>query len=128
MVLLQCCWSKCITKLIIYDEEPSISLQNVKETAEDCYFLRHCRSASSSFTKSKTPLQVFFHSLHKFSGFLWQRVTVIKLTVFVICLPLSMISIVIFLFKWSVFLVFRREGISYGPDSTRWYHFSHSFS
>ena len=60
----QCCSSKCITKLKnICDEEPSISMQNVKKPIEDCTFLRSYLVAACSFTKNKTPSQVFFHGL-----------------------------------------------------------------
>ena len=45
-----------------------------------------------------------------------KHVTVMILAVVLICLPLaSTIFVVITLYKWNVFLVFRREGISYGP-------------
>ena len=40
-------------------------------------------------------------------------ISVMKLTVVVICLLLAFTIFVVTLYKWSVFLVFRREGISY---------------
>ena len=122
-VLLQYFWSKCITKLkVISNEHPSLSLQNVKKPAEECSFLRSYLVATCSFTKNATPWQVFFHCV------LTKHVTVIKLTVFVIFLLLTnTIFVVIILYKWSVFLVFRRKGIFYDSYSTRWFHFSHSF-
>ena len=48
---------------MIFDEESLIALQIVKKPAKECSFLRSYREAACSFTKNKTPLQVFFHSL-----------------------------------------------------------------
>ena len=48
---------------IICDEEPSISLENVKNPAEECSYLRSYRVAACSFIKYKTLSLVFFHSL-----------------------------------------------------------------
>ena len=36
-----------------------MSLQNVKKTGKECSFLRHYSVATCSFTKNKTPSQVF---------------------------------------------------------------------
>ena len=49
------------------------SLQNVKKPAEECFFLRSYRVADCSFTKNKTPSQVFFTIGSKISGSLWQN-------------------------------------------------------
>ena len=38
-------------------------MQNVKKPIEDCTFLRSYLVAACSFTKNKTPSQVFFHGL-----------------------------------------------------------------
>ena len=56
------------------------------------------------------------------------RYTVKKLTVVVSPLLKGKIFFVITFCKWSAFLVFRREGISYGLNITKWYHFLYSFS
>ena len=53
-----------MTKLkIVCDEESSISLQNVKKPAQEHTFIRSYRVANCSFTKNKTPSQVYFHGL-----------------------------------------------------------------
>ena len=72
---------------------------------------------------------MFFHSQQQNQWLLMAKhVTVIKLTVVVVCLLLTgTIFIIIILYKLSVFLVFRRKRISYDPYSTRWYHVLHSF-
>ena len=98
------CWSKCIAELkIICNEEPSMSLQNVKKTGKECSFLRRYSVATCSFTKNKTPSQVFT-VCNEVSGSLWWN------TLVVICLQLlSTIFVVITFYKW------RRERISDGP-------------
>ena len=98
-----------------------MSLQNVKKPAYECSFPRSYRVAACSFTKNKTPSK----------GFLLQ----FAIRLVVPCCEIrnsykidKTIFIIITFNKWSVFLVFRKEGISYGPYSTRWYHFLQSFS
>ena len=39
-----------------------MSLQNLKKSVKECSFLKSYRVAEYSFTKNKTPSQVFFHS------------------------------------------------------------------
>ena len=62
----------------------------------------------------------------------WQENTCARVS-FLIKLQAQAPLVAVSVYKWSVFLVFRREAISYDPyitihDTTRWYHFSHSFS
>ena len=124
---LRCCWSKFITKLkIICDEEPLISLQNVKKATKECSFWRNYRVATCSLTKNKTPSRRFFMVGNKISGSLWRNT--LQLLVAICLLLTSMIFVAITLYRWGVFMVFRRKWISYGPYSTRWYHFLNSFS
>ena len=108
---LWCCWFKCIKKKkkLFVMRSHQYHCRIWKKLAEECSFLRSYRVATCSFTKNKTPLQMLFTAWIKTGGSLW-RFEVIKLTVVVICLLLtSTIFVVITLYKWSVFLVFRKE-------------------
>ena len=124
--LLRCCSFKCITKLkIICDEEPSISSQNVKKPAEYSFFKEVIGQPTVVLLKIR-----ILHDLQYDQWFLMAKHVIIKkIGIVVICLLLTnTIFVVINIFNWSVFMVFRREGIFNSPYSRRWYNFSHFFS
>ena len=104
---------------IICDEKPSISFKIRKNLPTSVLFLRSS-GVACSFTKNKTPSQVFLIVCNKIIGSLYG--TTLQLST-----DKYDLHIVTILYKWSAFLIFKRERISYDPYRTRWYHFSHSF-
>ena len=71
----------------------------------------------------------FFMVCNKISGAYGETHCSYKIEGSCYCLLLKgKIFFIINLYKWSVFLVFRMEGIFYGLYSSRWCHLLHSFS
>ena len=122
VVLLWCYWSKCITKLkIVCGKVPSILLQNVRKPAEKCSFLRGYRVAACSFTKNKAPSQAYFQFAIRLVSCYGKTRYCYKIdsNCDVPSIDKYDLRRHYVLYKWSVFLVFRRKGISYGPYSTK---------